>query len=93
MQPVRHLRAALATLVCTSLGLFSAANARTFGSSYTSSAPKDCRVSSASNGVDDSTRDFKCGKAEVKVVGAAGTAVGLVQRKSSQSDGATPARR
>jgi hypothetical protein len=36
-------------------GLISGASAQTFGSSYTSTAPKDCRVTSAGNGVDDST--------------------------------------
>lgn len=41
------------TLVCASAALQS--NAETIGSSYTSTAPKDCRVKSAGNGVDDST--------------------------------------
>src|SRR5262245_17189699 len=50
------------TIVVTTLTLFAVSaamvlqsNAETIGSSYTSTAPKDCRVSSANNGVDDST--------------------------------------
>jgi hypothetical protein len=41
--------AGLAALICVP------ANAQTFSSSYTSTAPKDCRVTSANTGVDDST--------------------------------------
>jgi hypothetical protein len=44
------------------------ANAQTIGSSYTSTAPKDCRVSSAGNGVDDSTTRVCPGKAGLVVV-------------------------
>jgi hypothetical protein len=40
--------AGLAALICVP------ANAQTFSSSYTSTAPKDCRVTSTNNGVDDS---------------------------------------
>jgi hypothetical protein len=43
------------TLVATSAALVLQSNAETIGSSYTSTAPKDCRVKSAGNGVDDST--------------------------------------
>jgi hypothetical protein len=50
------------TIVVTTLTLFAASaalvlqsNAETIGSSYTSTAPKDCHVRSAGNGVDDST--------------------------------------
>jgi hypothetical protein len=50
------------TIVATTLTLVSAtaamvlqSNAETIGSSYTSTAPKACRVKSAGNGVDDST--------------------------------------
>jgi sugar/nucleoside kinase (ribokinase family) len=50
------------TIVATALTLFGvsaalivASNAETIGSSYTSTAPKDCHVRSAGNGVDDST--------------------------------------
>lgn len=50
------------TIVVTTLTLFAASaalvlqsNAETIGSSHTSTAPKDCRVRSAGNGVDDST--------------------------------------
>lgn len=122
---------AVAVLFCTSPGLISLANAQTFGSSYTSTAPKDCRVSSVGNGIDDNSdqdkdgrpiakpllavtrlppgavchvayvdvkanpdanelarraadenaRDFKCGKDELKVIGAGGRAVELAQRR------------
>jgi hypothetical protein len=44
------------------------ASAQTIGSSYTSTAPKDCRVSSAGNGVDDSTIRVCPGKAGLVVV-------------------------
>ena len=50
------------SIVVTTLTLFAASaalvlqsNAETISSSYTSTAPKDCRVRSANNGVDDST--------------------------------------
>jgi hypothetical protein len=49
-------------------GLISPANAQTFSSSYTSTAPKDCRVVSAQNGVDDSTIRTCPGKAGLVVV-------------------------
>jgi len=62
-----HVRLAIAAL-CASFGLISPANAQTFGSSYTSSAPKDCRVSSTANGVDDSTIRVCPGKAGLKVL-------------------------
>jgi hypothetical protein len=71
MQRVPHLRfargmhvtfgAALATgtavasLFGINFGVISEANAQTYGSTYTSTAPRDCRVTSAGNGVDDST--------------------------------------
>ena len=45
---------AIAVLFCAGSGLISPANAQLFGSSYTSTAPRDCRVSGAGNGVDDS---------------------------------------
>jgi len=44
-----------ATLVATSAAMVLQSSAETIGSSYTSTAPKDCRVRSAGNGVDDST--------------------------------------
>lgn len=62
-----HVRLAIAVL-CASSGSISPTNAQTFGSSYTSSAPKDCRVSSAANGVDDSTIRVCPGKAGLKVL-------------------------
>jgi hypothetical protein len=62
-----NLRLGIAAL-CAMSGLISPANAQTFGSSYTSSAPKDCRVSSAADGVDDSTTRLCPGKAGLKVL-------------------------
>jgi hypothetical protein len=62
-----HIRLAIAAL-CVGFGPISPANAQTFGSSYTSSAPKDCLVSSAGNGVDDSTIRICPGKAGLKVL-------------------------
>jgi hypothetical protein len=43
------------TLCAASAALVLQSNAETIGSSYTSTAPKDCRVRSANNGVDDGT--------------------------------------
>src|SRR5262249_31304599 len=43
------------TLVSASAALILQSNAETIGSSFTSTAPRDCRVRSAGNGVDDST--------------------------------------
>jgi hypothetical protein len=45
----------VAMLFYAGFGLFSSAEAQTIGSTYTSTASKDCRVPSAGNGVDDST--------------------------------------
>ena len=60
-QPMRHIPSTV-TIVVTTLTLFATSaamvlqsSAETIGSSYTSTAPKDCRVRSAGNGVDDST--------------------------------------
>jgi hypothetical protein len=50
------------------LAALSPANAQTFSSSYTSTAPKDCRVISARTGVDDSTIRTCPGKAGLVVV-------------------------
>lgn len=58
----------LAALFCAYFGPIPAANAQTFSSSYTSTAPKDCRVKSAGNGVDDSTIRVCPGKAGLVVV-------------------------
>ncbi|HEY0851720.1 MAG TPA: hypothetical protein VGD96_17535 [Bradyrhizobium sp.] len=59
--PMRYIPS-IVTIALTTLTLFAASaalilqsNAETIGSSYTSTAPRDCRVTSASNGVDDST--------------------------------------
>lgn len=43
------------SLVAVSAAMVLQSNAETIGSSYTSTAPKDCRVKSAGNGVDNST--------------------------------------
>ncbi len=53
---------------CAGFGAIPEADAQTFGSSYTSTAPKDCRVSSAGNGVDDSTIRVCPGKAGLVVL-------------------------
>jgi hypothetical protein len=47
---------------------FSWANAQTIGSVYTSTAPKECKVKSAENGVDDSTTRVCPGKAGLVVL-------------------------
>lgn len=47
---------------------FDRAGAQSFGSTYTSTAPKDCRVRSAGNGVDDSTIRVCPGKAGLVVL-------------------------
>ena len=62
------LRTVLAALSGACFGLISPANAQTFSSSYTSTAPRDCRVTSAGNGVDDSTIRVCPGKAGLAVV-------------------------
>jgi hypothetical protein len=59
---------ALAVMLCSSSGLISPANAQTFSSSYTSTAPKDCRVGSANTGVDDSAIRVCPGKAGLVVL-------------------------
>lgn len=53
--PTVTIVVAALTLLAASAALILQSNAETIGSSYTSSAPKDCRVRSAGNGVDDST--------------------------------------
>ena len=55
-------------MICACSGLIAAANAQTIGSSYTSTAPKDCRVTRAHNGVDDSTIRVCPGKAGLVVL-------------------------
>src|SRR5437879_12564667 len=59
---------AAATLFCAIPGLIAPANAQTISSTYTSTAPKDCRVTSAGNGVDDSTIRLCPGKAGLVVL-------------------------
>jgi len=58
----------LATLFHGGFGLVSPAGAQTFGSSYTSTDPKGCRVSIARNGVDGSTVRVCPGKAGLIVL-------------------------
>ena len=55
-------------MLSAGMSLTALANAQTFGSSYTSTAPKDCRVRSAGNGIDDSTIRVCPGKAGLVVV-------------------------
>ena len=57
-----------AGLVFAVLGLASPATAQIFSSSYTSTAPKDCRVTSAHTEVDDSTIRSCPGKSGLVVV-------------------------
>ena len=66
----RHLASGivLALSICASFCPISRASAQTIGSFYTSTAPKDCRVKSAGNGVDDSTIRICPGKAGLVVV-------------------------
>jgi hypothetical protein len=59
---------AVAALFGAVFGLISPASAQTFGSSYTSTAPKNCRVTSARNEVDDSTIRTCPGKAGLVVL-------------------------
>src|SRR6202521_819422 len=62
------LEIAVAAKLQAHLSLMTPASAQTIGSSYTSTAPKDCRVTSAGNGVDDSTIRICQGKAGLKVL-------------------------
>jgi hypothetical protein len=57
-----------ATLFCAASGLISPANAQTVGSTYSSTAPKDCRISNAGDGVDGSTIRVCPGKAGLVVL-------------------------
>jgi hypothetical protein len=65
---LRTARPAAVVLICAAASPVSWANAQTFGSTYTSTAPKDCRVTSANNGVDDSTVRVCLGKSNLVVV-------------------------
>jgi len=53
---------ALAVLSCTAPGLICQANAQTFSSFYTSTAPKDCRMIGKPSELDGSTTRFCPGK-------------------------------
>jgi hypothetical protein len=59
---------AMAALFWAGFGLISPAKAQLFGSSYTSTAPGDCRVFGAGNGVDDSATRICPGKAGLVVL-------------------------
>jgi len=59
---------AMTALFCAGSGPISPAKAQLFGSSYTSTAPGDCRVSGAGNGVDDSATRICPGKAGLVVL-------------------------
>ena len=56
------------TLIAASAAMILQSNAETIGSSYTSTAPKDCHVRNAGNGVDDSTIRVCPGKAGLIVL-------------------------
>jgi hypothetical protein len=62
------IAAARAALFSADFGPIPPANAQTIGSTYTSTAPKDCRVTSAGNGVDDSAIRVCPGKAGLVVL-------------------------
>lgn len=66
----RHLWSgiALTLSICAGFGPIPRASAQTIGSIYTSTAPENCRVSGARNGVDDSTTRFCPGKAGLGVL-------------------------
>jgi hypothetical protein len=66
----RHLSSgiALTLSICAGFGPIPRASAQTIGSIYTSTAPENCRVSGARNGVDDSTTRFCPGKAGLGVL-------------------------
>jgi hypothetical protein len=59
---------AVAALLCADTGVISPANAQTIGSTYTSTAAKDCRVAGSGNGVDDSATWVCPGKAGLVVL-------------------------
>ena len=66
----RHLWSgiALTLSICAGFGPIPRASAQTIGSIYTSTAPENCRVSGARNGVDNSTTRFCPGKAGLGVL-------------------------
>ena len=67
--PGSHLaRVALAVTFCTTPGLICQANAQTFSSSYTSTAPKDCRMIGKPSELDGSTTRFCPGKSGLGVL-------------------------
>ena len=70
MKRVPHFDIAIASaaLFCASSGSIPPANAQTFGTTYTSTAPKGCRVTSAGNGIDGSTIRVCPGKAGLVVL-------------------------
>jgi hypothetical protein len=65
---LRTAGAAVLVPICAAANPVPWANAQTFSSTYTSTAPKDCRVTSVNNGVDDSTVRVCPGKSNLVVV-------------------------
>jgi hypothetical protein len=59
---------AAAVLVCAAFGPILPANAQTFGSSYTSTAPKDCRIIGKPSEIDGSTTQVCPGKSGLVVL-------------------------
>ena len=55
-------------MISDTAALISQSSAQTIGSSYSSTAPKDCRVTSTGNGVDGSTIRLCPGKARLVVL-------------------------
>jgi hypothetical protein len=67
--PGLHLAGlALAARFSAALSLISPANAQTFGTSYTSTAPKDCRTMGKPGELDGSTTSLSPGKAWLAVL-------------------------
>jgi hypothetical protein len=66
--PGSHVAAALAARFSAALSLISPANAQTFGTSYTSTAPKDCRMMGKPGELDGSTTRPSPGKAWLAVL-------------------------
>lgn len=67
--PGLHLAGmAVAVLFCTTPGPICQANAQTFSSSYTSTAPKDCRMIGKPSELDGSTTRFCPGKSSLGVL-------------------------
>ncbi len=71
MKPLPCLRPGtlvVTVLSCATLGSTASASAQTFSSSYTSTAPKDCRLVGRPNGLDDSTTRVCPGRSALVVL-------------------------